>query len=369
MKWTLSEPKMGDIVRVKLGTIYHFGVYVSDEEVIQFGLPPTTLDRDNSTVKVCSTSVEEFMCGKFIEVCVPERHEKKKMVSRKKLVEIARSRIGEGGYHILYNNCEHFVNQCAFGEKTCGQVEDLKKMWKNYTALHVYIKQFPFKVKSKKIYQKERRKEIKSCKNKDVRAEKFYAWKLLEVALKESFEKDIKKCNITKVNGKPTSNEFEISISHSNDIVVVAVAKKPVGVDVEVIDNDRFAKFPLERILSSEEMNQKTNCSVDEINRFWTAKEAIFKKTGVGGFNPAHVNTLNEKYKTKKSYKVFKGKIDSIQRASGAKASLFPPENAVGSFVKIVQRIPVKIVFTEEINPEEYTIVSGMSVVPKVRVK
>ena len=67
--------------------------------------------------------------------------------------------------------------------------------------------------------------------------------------------------------------------------------------------------------------------------------------------------------------KVFKGKIDSIQRASGAKSSLFPPENAVGSFVKIVQRIPVKIVFTEEINPEEYTIVSGMSVVPKVKVK
>jgi len=67
--------------------------------------------------------------------------------------------------------------------------------------------------------------------------------------------------------------------------------------------------------------------------------------------------------------KVFKGKIDSIQRASGAKSSLFPPENAVGSFVKIVQRIPVKIVFTEEINPEEFNIVPGMSVVPKVKVK
>lgn len=67
--------------------------------------------------------------------------------------------------------------------------------------------------------------------------------------------------------------------------------------------------------------------------------------------------------------KIFKGKIDSIQRASGAKSSLFPPENAVGSFVKIVQRIPVKIVFTEKINPDQYNIVPGMSVVPKVRVK
>ena len=67
--------------------------------------------------------------------------------------------------------------------------------------------------------------------------------------------------------------------------------------------------------------------------------------------------------------KVFKGEVDSIQRSSGAKASLFPPENAVGSFVKIVQRIPVKIVFTEKINPEEYSIIPGMSVVPKVKVK
>ena len=67
--------------------------------------------------------------------------------------------------------------------------------------------------------------------------------------------------------------------------------------------------------------------------------------------------------------KVFKGEIDSIQRSSGAKASLFPPENAVGSFVKIVQRVPVKIIFTEEIDPNEYNIVPGMSVVPKVRVK
>ena len=67
--------------------------------------------------------------------------------------------------------------------------------------------------------------------------------------------------------------------------------------------------------------------------------------------------------------KIFKGKVDSIQRSSGAKASLFPPENAVGSFVKIVQRVPVKIIFTEEIDPEQYNVVPGMSVVPKVKIR
>ena len=67
--------------------------------------------------------------------------------------------------------------------------------------------------------------------------------------------------------------------------------------------------------------------------------------------------------------KVFKGKVDSIQRSSGAKASLFPPENAVGSFVKIVQRVPVKIIFTEEIDPEQYNVVPGMSVVTKKKIR
>lgn len=65
--------------------------------------------------------------------------------------------------------------------------------------------------------------------------------------------------------------------------------------------------------------------------------------------------------------KKFNGKVDSIQMASGAKASLFPPENAVGSYVKIVQRIPVKIVFTDDIS--EMNIIPGMSVVPTVKVK
>lgn len=65
--------------------------------------------------------------------------------------------------------------------------------------------------------------------------------------------------------------------------------------------------------------------------------------------------------------KKFKAQVDSIQKASGAKASLFPPENAVGSYIKIVQRIPVKITFTEDYS--EYNIVPGMSVIPKVKIK
>ncbi len=99
-------------------------------------------------------------------------------------------------------------------------------------------------------------------------------------------------------------------------------------------------------------------------DNFWI--EANFKENQVGKMKVGQeVEIKIDAYPHKK----FKGKIDSIQKASGAKSSLFPPENAVGSFVKIVQRIPVKIVFTEEIDPEKYNIAAGMSVVPKVRVK
>lgn len=66
-------------------------------------------------------------------------------------------------------------------------------------------------------------------------------------------------------------------------------------------------------------------------------------------------------------HKSFNGEVDSLQMASGAKASLFPPENAVGSYVKIVQRIPVKIIFTDDIS--DYNVIPGMSVVPTVKVK
>ena len=64
----------------------------------------------------------------------------------------------------------------------------------------------------------------------------------------------------------------------------------------------------------------------------------------------------------------FKGKVDSLQAGTGARFSLLPPENAVGNYVKVVQRVPVKIVFDEEL-PTNLDIAPGMSVEPKVRVK
>jgi membrane fusion protein (multidrug efflux system) len=63
-----------------------------------------------------------------------------------------------------------------------------------------------------------------------------------------------------------------------------------------------------------------------------------------------------------------RGHVDSIQAGSGSRFSLLPPENAVGNFVKVVQRVPVKILFDEPLNSSR-VVGPGMSVLPKVRVK
>jgi membrane fusion protein (multidrug efflux system) len=65
--------------------------------------------------------------------------------------------------------------------------------------------------------------------------------------------------------------------------------------------------------------------------------------------------------------KSFTAHVDSIQAGSGAAFSLLPPENATGNYVKVVQRVPVKIVFDEPL-PADHTIGPGLSVVPDVQV-
>jgi membrane fusion protein (multidrug efflux system) len=65
----------------------------------------------------------------------------------------------------------------------------------------------------------------------------------------------------------------------------------------------------------------------------------------------------------------FRAHVDSIQAGSGARFSLLPPQNATGNYVKVVQRVPVKIVFDEPLNSKaRIPLGPGESVVPTVKV-
>ncbi|MGB6978028.1 MAG: HlyD family secretion protein, partial [Candidatus Acidiferrales bacterium] len=73
-------------------------------------------------------------------------------------------------------------------------------------------------------------------------------------------------------------------------------------------------------------------------------------------------------FKLDSNGRTYKGKVDSIAGSSGARLSLLPPENATGNYVKVVQRVPVKIVLDPGQNKDR-ALRLGMSVEPKVWVK
>jgi membrane fusion protein, multidrug efflux system len=65
----------------------------------------------------------------------------------------------------------------------------------------------------------------------------------------------------------------------------------------------------------------------------------------------------------------FPAHIDSIQRGAGQAFGILPPQNATGNYVKVVQRVPVRIVFDRMPDPRRFPIGPGMSVVPQVKVR
>ena len=97
-------------------------------------------------------------------------------------------------------------------------------------------------------------------------------------------------------------------------------------------------------------------------DRLWVT--ANFKETQITDMRPGQTVALRiDAYPNRK----IDGHIDSIQPGSGTAFSLLPAENATGNYVKVVQRVPVKIVFDNV--PADVTLGPGMSVVPRVRVR
>lgn len=115
MNWTVKQPKSGDIIRTKISFYHHYGIYISDDEIIQFGLPDDP-GKPAEQIHVIATNIDVFLNGGELETASPEIAEVKKIRSKNEIIATARSRIGEDGYDILHNNCEHFVFSCAFGE-------------------------------------------------------------------------------------------------------------------------------------------------------------------------------------------------------------------------------------------------------------
>jgi membrane fusion protein (multidrug efflux system) len=109
----------------------------------------------------------------------------------------------------------------------------------------------------------------------------------------------------------------------------------------------------------------RANVAQAELNLQYTTVKAPVKETQLKNMRPGQraevdVDALGGR--------AFHGKVDSLAGATGARFSLLPPENATGNFVKVVQRVPVKIVLDKGQDPE-HLLRPGMSVTPTVYTK
>lgn len=230
MKWEPAECRAGDMVRIRLGGVYHYGVFVSEDEVIQFGLPPTAENRAaEGEVRVVATDIDVFACGRIVETACLDRAEQKRRRSPGETVAAARARLGESGYNIIHNNCEHFVNECVFGEARCTQEEDVRKRWLNRPICDVYLALIPDNVSDEGIFPEKRRAEINAVKSAELRNSELFCWKLLDIAARRSFQTDLPHAGLKrKLGGKWVSDSFYFSIAFSNGLAAVAVSNSAV---------------------------------------------------------------------------------------------------------------------------------------------
>ena len=105
-----------------------------------------------------------------------------------------------------------------------------------------------------------------------------------------------------------------------------------------------------------------TNLTMFVPDEIWVT--ANYKETQLGEMRPGQSVTMRiDAY----PLRIVRGHVDSIQPGSGTVFSLLPAQNATGNYVKIVQRVPVKLLIDDP--PNDLALGPGMSVVPSVRVR
>ncbi|WP_260739275.1 HlyD family secretion protein [Tunturiibacter lichenicola] len=152
--------------------------------------------------------------------------------------------------------------------------------------------------------------------------------------------------DVKQAQAKVDQARLNLSYTHITAPVTGIVNKKNVQVGVNLsIGQDVLTIIPLTNL--------------------WVT--ANFKETQLSKMKPGQPVTLKV---DALGGRKFHGKVTQIGGATGSKLSLFPPENATGNYVKVVQRIPVRIDFTN-IQQEngDYALRPGMSVTPDVEVK
>ena len=160
--------------------------------------------------------------------------------------------------------------------------------------LNVYIANIPENSSIDKIENRFRNDEIENINNIDVKKQKYWIWKLFEIAVFDSLGLSVNNINFKRMeNGKIVCDSFSFSFSHSHNILLVAISSNCVGVDIELI-KDVDNKL-IKKVLNLKEYEQYLLSSDKQLYFFnkWTQKEALYKSNNKSlGFIPIEIDTL-----------------------------------------------------------------------------
>lgn len=168
------------------------------------------------------------------------------------------------------------------------------------TFLNIYVSAYPFECGSQNISFAPRAEEIKACTNENVRRQKLYVWKLLELAVGDLPGMDLNSLNLRKdENGKWQSDKIYISLSHSGNVVAAAVSDSSVGLDIEFF-NEKIRKVACKQNCNRERkiFFAKERAFSERVCALWTRKESEFKRKGEKIFSPLFTDALSAPCRT-----------------------------------------------------------------------
>lgn len=121
--WNYGDAKKGDHIRVNRGMYYHHGVYIAEDEVIHFAGGDDDNVLNFSANEVLRTNLQLFLRNGRLQVKEYTETELADLYPTEHTVMYARACLGDKGYHLVFNNCEHFANTCTLGRFRSRQVE------------------------------------------------------------------------------------------------------------------------------------------------------------------------------------------------------------------------------------------------------
>ncbi len=166
----------------------------------------------------------------------------------------------------------------------------------------------------------------------------------------------------------------QIKVEQSRAAAAAAAVKQAEARVAQAKLNLQYTKIvaPTAGIVNKKNVEVGANLSAGQdlmtvipLTNLWVT--ANFKETQLAHMHPCQPVTISvDAYGGRK----FSGRLTQIGGATGSMLSLFPPENATGNYVKVVQRIPVRIDFTDLAKEDgDYVLRPGLSVTPEVQVK